>query len=395
MTKLISDILRAPQPKFSHDIEKMERMSGLPGADIKLSLKLKDSTPRALRKLGLDPHDTSGEELYEALKHKLKRDNARITKMLDIQATDSPQKLAEKTISYINKKTKLPEVWQLKGTFLRKLLKKHPPRQLMKATGYRSVDSLLKREPLAEVIALGRAIDKRWYGKISEEYKSAKPTDIEQKKLNIIVVQETKVSRIKKSYSLTGGQILGVNELGSIVVIPARGRFEADVIASVVVLIETQREIKLTSSLLKFLTVRKDFGKLATTLITGGSRLSERILPLGWSSICRFAYRHNITPEFVQPHITQEDLDIAPSITQLCLIFPELHFWYELDYLAFHDGDEPVSYNLVDVVLNTCNNVRFEKRVHDYVRRNLHDELYSRYLVFPGVQKEMLRFWDE
>jgi hypothetical protein len=157
-------------------------------------------------------------------------------------------------------------------------------------------------------------------------------------------------------------------------------------------LIEALREIKLTSSLLKFLTVRKDFGKLAFQLIRGGSKSSDKILPVSWSAVCHFAHKNRIVPEFVQPHIIQEDLDVSPAVTDFCITFPELNFWFGLDSLAVLDENLPVSCNLIDVVLNTCNDVPYESRVHDYIRRSLADELYGSYLVFPEVQRELLQF---
>jgi hypothetical protein len=312
--------------------------------------------------------------------------------MIGVKPEDTPKAVIDRVIDHINKKIKMPAVWQFKGTFLRKIIKRHPPKVLMKATGYRSVDSILKREPLAEVIAFGRAVDSKWYEKVSEEYKKAEPTDIEQKKVKTVAVSPKRIDRINKSARLIEGQVTGVNELGSIVIMPAQNRFNADVIANVVVLIEALREIKLTGSLLKFLTVRKDFGKIAAALIKNGSRSSDKILPLSWSAICHYAYRNNITPEFVQPHITQEDLDIPPTVTDFCIAFPELNFWYGFDSSALPSPRGPVSCNLVDTVLNTCNNLRFENRVHDYSRRNLEDELYGTYLVFPEVQSHLLQF---
>jgi hypothetical protein len=392
MSTTIADILQAKQPQFAHEVENMERLCGRPGVDIKLSLKLKQSHPRAIKKLGLDPGDTSGEEFYEALKHRLQSDDKRIAEMIGAGGNDTPETINKKTIGYIDKKISMPDAWQLKGTFIRKVLKKYPPKTLMKATGYRSVDSLLKREQLAEVIALSRSVDGKWYEKVSEEYKKAVATDIEQKPVRVLSVKSARIGRIQKTVRINGGQVSSVNELGSIVIIPAASRFRADVIASVVVLIEALREIKLTSSLLKFLTVRKDFGKLAFELINGGYKSSDNILPVSWSAICHFAYKNRIVPEFVQPHITQEDLDVSPVVTDFCLTFPELNFWFGLDSLAVLDDNLPVSCNLIDVVLNTCNDVPYKKRVNDYIRRSLADEFYGNYLVFPEAQKELLKF---
>jgi hypothetical protein len=214
MSRTIADILQAKQPQFAHEVENMERLSGRPGLDIKLALKLEQSHPRAIKKLGLDPSDTSGEEFYEALKHRLQSDDKRIAEMIGARDSDTPGTINKKTISYIDKKIPMPDAWQFKGTFTRRILKKCPPKTLMKATGYRSVDSLLKREQLAEVIALSRAVDGKWYEKVSEEYKRAVATDIEQKPVRVLAVKSSRIERIQKTARIKAGQVSSVNDAG-------------------------------------------------------------------------------------------------------------------------------------------------------------------------------------
>lgn len=391
MSKLISDILGAKQPEFSQQIAAWERMAGNPGIDIRLTTKLRDQAKRATAKLGLDAEDTSERELYHALTRRLLEDNERLSRKIGADGDMSPAHLSAKIVSYIKDKVDMPRAWQIKNSYAKKLLKQNPPRALMKATGYRSIDSLLKREKPAEIIALGRALDKKWYRRYSDSYRKINPSDIEQKPAVVLTPAASRLDKIARKARLPKGQISTVNELGTIVIFPSDRRFRADVIANASILIEALRELKLISSLLKLLSVRKDFGRLATALVRNGSGSSPRFLPMRWSSICHYAYKNRLLPEFTQPHITQEDLDVMPSATQFAIALPELNYWYGTDYLGVPSASKPVSFSLVDVVLNTSNDLAFENRSVEYLRNALWDELHSRYLEYPEIQSEIFK----
>lgn len=392
MSRLIADMLDAKQPDFTHRIEKWESLTGHPKVDIRISAKLRDRSRLAIAKLGLDREDTSARELYQALKHRLSSDNRRISKMLKIDLDISADEMSARIVEHIEGKIKMPQVWQLRGAFIKKAIRKNPPKLLMKHGGYRSVDSLLKRGNLAETIALGRELDPRWYARLCELYQQAQPSDLEQKNAAVILLTPAKLAKISQKAKVPQGRVATVNELGSIVIFPNSQRFEADVISMIVILIEGLREIKLVSSLLKFLTVRKDFGRLAAAVVKTGSKASNKFFPLGWSSICHFAYKNRILPEFTQPHISQDDLDIMPVSTEFCIAFPELNYWFDLEHLGHHASGGVVSFNLIDIVLNTSNMVAFENRSTDFMQRQLWDELHSQYLIFPQLQAELLGF---
>jgi hypothetical protein len=391
VSKLISDILGAKQPEFSQQISDWERMIGNPGIDIRLSTSLRELAKKQIAKLGLDAEDTSQRELYHALTRRLLADNERLAKKLEVDANLPPNELSAKIVKFVKDKVDMPQTWQIKSSRIKKLLKANPPKALMKATGYRSVDSLTKREKIAEVIALGRALDPSWHKRLCDSYRKISPSDIEQKKTQILTPSASRLARIEKKAKLPKGQIATVNELGTVVLFPSKLRFQADVIANAAILIEALREIKLAGALLKLLSVRKDFGKQASRLLESGSHSSAKYLPVRWSSICHYAYKNRLTPEFTQPHISQEDIDVMPSATQFAIAWPELNYWYGTDYLGIADGDGPVSFSLIDVVLNTSNNLPFEDRSADYLRNALWDELHSRYLKYPEIQSEIFK----
>lgn len=67
MTKFLGKLLEADEPMFSHGMNKLEKSTGLSGVDVNLISDVLSKAHAVMRKLGLDPSDTTGQELYAAL----------------------------------------------------------------------------------------------------------------------------------------------------------------------------------------------------------------------------------------------------------------------------------------------------------------------------------------
>jgi sugar/nucleoside kinase (ribokinase family) len=67
MTSVLKTLLSNDNPLFSHDIAKLERSSGDRGIDARLISDISVKATSIVKSLGLDPHDTTGAELYAAL----------------------------------------------------------------------------------------------------------------------------------------------------------------------------------------------------------------------------------------------------------------------------------------------------------------------------------------
>src|SRR5580692_4995822 len=86
MTRFLSDSLQAPEPFFRLGLKHLEAVNGNPCNDIRLSTAIVQQTQAKLRQLGVDPHDTSAEELYHVLNERVKVDDERLIRALRIQA---------------------------------------------------------------------------------------------------------------------------------------------------------------------------------------------------------------------------------------------------------------------------------------------------------------------
>lgn len=72
MTKFLSDLLEAEEPMFSYGMARLERSTGSSGVDTRLVADIIENAHKIMRKLNLDPADTTGHELYSTLKSYVK-----------------------------------------------------------------------------------------------------------------------------------------------------------------------------------------------------------------------------------------------------------------------------------------------------------------------------------
>jgi ribokinase len=68
MARVLKDLLTNEHPLFLMNVARLERATGDAGVDVRLIGEITDKANRVIRALGLDPSDTRGTELYQALR---------------------------------------------------------------------------------------------------------------------------------------------------------------------------------------------------------------------------------------------------------------------------------------------------------------------------------------
>lgn len=172
MSRLLSDLLGASEPMFTGTIQQLERMSGDPNIDVRLTAEIASKIRQKTRELGLDPADTTPKELYHALQGLVQIHDNFLAKAL---GGSDPSDIADLLPRIIRKVESLPQskrCWVMKHSVAKRLLKDMPPKQAMKLLGHRSVDSMLKRENIDELfVALQIAQSPAWLGRFISSYK--------------------------------------------------------------------------------------------------------------------------------------------------------------------------------------------------------------------------------
>lgn len=144
-------MLAKPQKEVANYIAQMEDKFCYPSHDVRLLAETTQGVKQKIASLGLDPHDTTGQELYHALQAKFGKDAALTDRALGIGRGDGFDERFARAIALSQYMIAPFEVWALKPTKARSVLRDLPPKKLMKQFGYRSSESMLKRENIGEL----------------------------------------------------------------------------------------------------------------------------------------------------------------------------------------------------------------------------------------------------
>jgi hypothetical protein len=385
MTRYLSQALGAEEPHFSQNIAALEQASGLPSEDIRLSSEVMQRAREKIAALGLDPNDTTAEELYAALHERLRSDDALVRKLLNISTDATPSEVVASVCTFLDRLLQDEDCFVLKTSVARRLLKKNPPKNAMKKLGYRSIDSLLKREhPALVYAATFIAEGSQWHKRYRSLYIKLRPSDFESRKISFYNPSNKHWQKLAQEYVDTSQRnIFCFKDLGAVVLLPINERLDGLAIMQLLMALDSMNDIRAQSSFAKLQQVKSDFGAIMqrtsmteplTTAILAGQ-------PVSWRMIQRYYGRASdrMAAAF-EPHLQAEDLRWHDAEDVLTDLNPGLSFWQHTQCLCIMNHDGPVSMNILDVALNYCNHLPFNERVVRFLRDNLWHELMSRYL---------------
>lgn len=400
MTRFLSASLQATEPAFRQGITRLEAANGRPSADIRLSTEVQQATKRKIQTLGLDPYDTTPQELYQALLSRVAEDDRRLTRVLQTLAATHVSAEADVVAGMAHALRELPDAkrcFALKSSSFKALIKKQPPKKAMKQLGYRSLESFLKHESPALIMAAAwLSEDRRWQKKLIEQYKRLSPSDFESRTISIVQLSTTRYKELVEAVVHTQKRnLLSFRELGVVVLLPLTAEAPAgSVTASLSLALHELNEIRASSTFLKLSQVRADFGESVQTIATQEATLNASALdqPVPWNIVQRYYAQltHQFSEALFEPHIEREDMVWHPIESTLARLEPRFAFWEQGAHLGVLHDQQVVSCNVLDMALNYCNNVPFEQRIATYFKRSLWHELLLRYLQPASLEQTIL-----
>lgn len=400
MTRFLSTSLQATEPYFRHGLQRLEVAHGHPNTDIHLTAAVAHTSRQKMLQLGLDPKDTTPQELYKALEARVAADDKRLTRTLQTRAATYVSAEADVIAGIVHALHDLPETkrcYAIKPSVMKSLLKKNMPKKAMKKLGYRSVDSFLKHESVVTIIAAAWLTEGvTWRGKLFDQYKKLTPADFETRNM---VIQQLKAKRwttlADDVVGRTKHTVLPFKELGAIVLLPLPQDAPAGAATvSLSLALHQMNEIRASSTFLKLSQVRANFGALVRTVAVGEPELSSSVLdkPVPWHLVQRYYARnqHQFDERVFEPHVQLEDMIWHPIEQTLKHIEPSLGFWSDGAHVGTLHGSKPVSFNIIDVAINYCNKLPFEQRATHYFQASLWHELLLGYLRPDSVEHSVL-----
>jgi len=386
MSRVLAQLMGAAEPQLRAQLMQLERAAGLPGADIKLMMEVVNGTRAKIRELGLDPHDTTGPELYQALKARLQADEARLREVIGLQAQASPTEILTVVAQSLDALSLHTGVFVAKQSVMRAVLKKLQPKKTMQCLGYRSVDSMLKHEPIAQVVAAVSLVESHeWNRRRLNAYKKLTARDFEMRAATFLVPAEKHWPELAARHVADARHnLIAVPELGTIVLLPMEHDLLGLAITTSLLLMNSLNDMRTLGSYVKLQQVRPDFGDIFARAIQEepGAGVDVFGEQLSWKAVHWFygSGKAPYHPDVFEPHVQPEDLGWHEAEKVLARLQPVLEFWVGSQWLALLDGPKPVSLNMLDVALSVCNGLDYGQRLAHNMRAALGRELLARYL---------------
>ncbi len=389
-------MLGTTAPVFRAGVARLEQASGHESTDIRLSTDILHTSQHKLHELGLDRHDTTAEELYEALGARLAADEKRLLGSLHAKYGDADDlSLMARALNEVP----IPKsCFALKSTVAKRLVKKVPPKRAMKQLGYRSVDSMVKHEQIAYIYAACWVSESAtWRKQLIDSYKKLTAGDFEIRPMQVIQPEGKHWQAIADGVvAQQRHNVLGFRELGTLVLLPLPSDHPpVAAMTSMLVGLHEMNGIRSASTYLKLCQVKPHFGSLVQSAVRDELNLSGTGVfeePVSWHVIQRYygRFTDRFKSEIFEPHVQPDDLTWHSIEKVLAHIEPAMAFWQHTTHLGLLHDHRAVSFNIIDVAISYCNRLPFEQRILKYFRESLWHELVIRYLKHDNVEQSVV-----
>ncbi len=369
----IAKILRVDKHVVFDLESQMERATGKRGvmADI---IAQNDNTIRdRMQALGL-AHESRAAEIYDALISKIESDDIELFHTIGIGSSMSVL-AAEKVCAFVAQVHKPPMGYFLKLDRAAQFLRAEPPKQILRALGYATVDELLAKEDLLEVYSALRFLeDQEWQNNVFfKQYEQLVSSDFEQRPVVLKVLGQEWVDAAEKFVTKKHHNVSHLKELGVVFVIPIFLRISGETLRLLCLLFHYLHEITYYSNLFERFSSEapERFAASIISLLRGD--VIERRLSLEhtlqsrtpWLIVQRYLAKGDENDwRLFEPHINPEALHWVRAerdIIRVPEVFPNfrngLAFWDGLDWVGDFFNTEsgvPVlaSFNLIDTVMS-------------------------------------------
>lgn len=401
MSKFLAELLQAKEPLFSAALRQLEEVSGKPSIDVKLQAEIIETFDKKVKELGLDPKDSTGEEIYKAVINKVKADDRHLAKTI---GHDDPDQVRGVKTAVVNafKDFEMPRgCWVLKDEVAAEMLRQKPPVNIMKRLHYENVDKMLESENLYEVYgALRFAEDEDWLNDFNEQYKTLTKEDFHDRDVEIVLMPRDRWGDIAEHFVEKKRHLnTHLKELGVVLILPSTLERMPGITTKVVSMtFHYYNEIRLYSAFFKSQQNKPNFGEIVVeTLIAdpdNGAVMAGQ--DIHWRVIQRYfgKLKDEYHPEIFEPHVQPEDLHWRKAEAMMYELDPELRFWQGLDFVGRMYDERPLSLNLIDMALSYSNNVAYDERYIYHFRESLWNEVFMRYMGQKVLEKQILMQLD-
>lgn len=395
VSRILRQLLNQDDALFAIYLSKLEQMAGKPAIDVRLTAEILSTTRHKISSLGLDPDDSTGEELFAALQSKVLECDDALQSYLGHPS--SSDEAAKKIDTMVKEIVDSSELWCVKTSVLKVQLKKNPPKKVMKAFRFQSIDSMNKRMDIAEVVFAARILEsKTWWTKQKKLLESLTAKDFEKTKLRAIYLKDARWLPILSEWEAQKGHsIISAAECGAVGYVLAGKKVEY--ISTIPLLLHACNEIVLHAAYLKLHYVHPSIGLALVHAIDERSMIHSSVsgVSFHWRDVQRYFGSDQESVEMEYAHLDVQDLGWIHIEALLSLKVPEFAFWVGCDFIGVSYGaGKNISFNVHDMAVSVRSNLGYQHMFTSKMERALRSELMARYLHVPITRALVIKQFD-
>ncbi len=363
----VAHILRTDKDYIYAVEKRLAEITGKKGVFDRIIFENDTRIKDRLSRLGLSA-ESSAKAVYDALIAKVENNDAWLCENTGSKKCSTLEDFII-AVNTAKKVLKIPKGFFIKMEKAKELLKNTPPKKVMAYLGYNTVEEMLAKEDIIEILASLRFVEgNEWLNKtFFIQYDTLTPGDFEERDVDVRVLSQkwTKFAKIfvmKKWHNVSH-----LKEFGVLFVIPTSLGISGELLRMLSLIFHYSHEIPFYSDVFRSIAKNpKTFIPHLLSLLRGD--VLDKRLPendsVRWLVIQRYLTKDDendwrlfvphINPEALHWHKAEDDLEAAAST--FGMEGRELNFWRDLDSVGEFFNDEMgnkilVSFDLVDTVM--------------------------------------------
>ena len=358
-------------------------------------------------------------DVYDALISKVEADDLKIFEALgkpDINIPSETRRVLDLARAITPKK----KGFFLKMDVAKRFLYNEPPRLVMNALGYDTVEAMLAKEDMLEIYSALRFLESTdWLNKVFfKQYEKITADDFEERDITPRVLDPKWVKAAEGFTAHKKHNVSHLKELGVIFVIPVSLKYSGEVLRLVSLLAHYFNEINFYSDLFRnMVATEKDFAQGIISLLRGDvidrrlPQMMQEVRRSNFLIIQRYLAKDDENDwRLFEPHVNPEALhwqNAEKGIVRIPEVLNQLkdglHFWGDLGWVGdyFKDDvgrDTLVSFNIVDTVMSLVKEKEMVKYLYHH-QEALWNKIYISYFseedMLDKIRRNILRGWFE
>jgi hypothetical protein len=342
-------------------------------------------------------------EVYDALISKIEADDHTIFKAFGEPKCSSCND-CKRMLAVAKKVAGVREGFFMKEKKAAEFLKHEPPREVMKYLGYDSVETMLAKEDLYEVMSALRFIEgNEWLNNVFfKQYETLTPDDFEERAVVAQALSEKWVGAAEKFVRKKWHNISHLKELGVVFVIPIHLGISGEILRMLSLVFHYLHEVPFYSDMFRRVAeVPTTFAANVISLLRGD--VFDRHMPEGektfWLVVQRYLAKDDehdwrlavprVNPEALHWLRAEEDLvKLGDAVNGFSA---DMAFWRDLGWVGDYFKDEVgnntlVSFNIVDTVMSLVKEKELIKYLYHH-QEALWNKIFTEYFSRDELEK--------